>query len=489
MLVRIAIGLITVLALAAAGWLGKSWWDSRLPGTYSAMEFGPADFGGGPGQNHAVHPHVSVDQLKGPRSGKPDFRITLVARKAEVTLGSGRTIDAWTFNGRLPGPEIRVRQGDVVEATLVNDDIGEGVTIHWHGVDVPNAEDGVAGVTQDAVMPGERYTYRFRAKQLGTFWYHSHQVSSEQVERGLYGAFVIEPRQAAKRRGLDLTMIAHDLAGATMLGAVDGVQRQRAPPGTPVRLRLVNSNSAPERFRLAGTPFRVVAIDGTDLNGPTPVEDQTLTLGGGARYDVTFVMPEYSVVLGVDASPTALELVSDPNDLQIRVRGAFDKDFDPAGYGRPKPTLLGTTTRFDRIFELEIDQKIGFMDGRPGYHWAINGKLFPETPMFMVRRGDLVKVRIVNNTGTVHPMHLHGHHVQVLSRNGERTTGSPWWVDTLNVEGDEEYEVAFRADNPGIWMDHCHNLPHAADGMTMHVAYEGVMTPFRLGDTPGNHPE
>jgi hypothetical protein len=77
MLVRIAIGLITVLALAAAGWLGKSWWDSRLPGTYSAMEFGRADFGGAPGQNHAVHPHVSVDQLKGPRSSKPDFRITL----------------------------------------------------------------------------------------------------------------------------------------------------------------------------------------------------------------------------------------------------------------------------------------------------------------------------------------------------------------------------------------------------------------------------
>jgi hypothetical protein len=85
--------LITVLALAAGGWLGKSWWDSRLPGTYSAMEFGRADFGGGPGQNHAVHPHVSVDQLKGPRSSKPDFRITLVARKAEVTLGSGRTIE------------------------------------------------------------------------------------------------------------------------------------------------------------------------------------------------------------------------------------------------------------------------------------------------------------------------------------------------------------------------------------------------------------
>ena len=158
------------------------------------MEFGQVDYGGGPVQNHAAHPHTSVDGLKGPR-GKPDFRITLVAREAEVALASGRTIDAWTFNGRVPGPEIRVRQGDLVEATLVNEDIDEGVTIHWHGVDVPNAEDGVAGVTQNAVMPGRRYTYRFRAEQLETFWYHSHQVSSEQVQRGLYGAFVIEPRQ------------------------------------------------------------------------------------------------------------------------------------------------------------------------------------------------------------------------------------------------------------------------------------------------------
>ncbi|HEX2434301.1 MAG TPA: multicopper oxidase domain-containing protein, partial [Gaiellaceae bacterium] len=130
-----------------------------------------------------------------------------------------------------------------------------------------------------------------------------------------------------------------------------------------------------------------------------------------------------------------------------------------------------------------------FINGRPGYHWAINGKLFPETPMYMVSRGDLVKFKIVNDTGSMHPMHLHGHHVLVLSRNGKPTTGSPWWVDTLNVEGHEEYEVAFRADNPGIWMDHCHNLPHARDGLTMHVAYEGVTTPFRLGDGPDNHPE
>jgi FtsP/CotA-like multicopper oxidase with cupredoxin domain len=159
------------------------------------------------------------------------------------------------------------------------------------------------------------------------------------------------------------------------------------------------------------------------------------------------------------------------------------------GYGRPRATPLGSTERFDRTFELDIGKRIGFVKGRPGNHWSVNGKLFPDVPMYIVRRGDHVKMRITNSSGSVHPMHLHGHHALVLSRDGKPTTGSPWWVDTLNVHPDEEYEVAFLADNPGIWMDHCHNLPHARDGLTTHVAYEGVTTPFRLGDDAGNHPE
>ncbi|MGH3079672.1 MAG: multicopper oxidase family protein [Gaiellaceae bacterium] len=488
MLVRVLIGIVSVVALAAAAWVGKAWYDSRLPESYGAMEFGEVDYGGGPPQSHAQHPHVQVDALKGAK-GTPDVRFRLVAKQAKVTLQSGKTLDAWTFNGQVPGPELRVSQGDLVEATLVNEDVDDGVTVHWHGVDVPNAEDGVAGVTQNVVMPGERYVYRFRVDQVGTFWYHSHQVSSKQVRRGLYGAFVIEPKTKPDPRELDLAVLAHDFSGATALGSHDGVQTRPTAPGTPVRLRLVNTNSSPERFDLSGTPFRVIAIDGTDLNGPTLIEGRRLVLGAGGRYDVAFTMPEYTVRLGVDASPTALVLQADPEDPQVRPGAPLGEDFEPAVYGTPKQTLLGSTTDFDRTFELDIGKRIGFMKGRPGYHWSVNSELFPETPMYMVSRGDLVKMRIVNDTDVVHPMHLHGHHLLVLSRDGKPATGSPWWVDTLNVLGNEEYEVAFRADNPGIWMDHCHNLPHARDGLTMHLAYEGVTTPFRLGDDPGNHPE
>ncbi len=107
----------------------------------------------------------------------------------------------------------------------------------------------------------------------------------------------------------------------------------------------------------------------------------------------------------------------------------------------------------------------------------------------MVREDDLVKVTIVNRGSVDHPMHLHGHHMLVLSRNNETVSGSLWWSDTLDVAPGETYEVAFRADSPGIWMDHCHNLQHAVVGMTMHLAYEGVTTPYAIGKATHNHPE
>ena len=121
--------------------------------------------------------------------------------------------------------------------------------------------------------------------------------------------------------------------------------------------------------------------------------------------------------------------------------------------------------------------------------WSVNGRLFPDVPMYVVDEGDVVRMTISNSSGEAHPMHLHGHHAVVLSRDGEPATGSPWVVDSLDVAHDETYEIAFVADNPGLWMDHCHNLPHAAEGLVAHLAYEGVRTPYRVGGEAGNQPE
>ena len=473
--------------VVALGWVGWMWKQSLLPGTYDLMSFAEPDYGGGAEPAAGEDHHgggASVAEIRGP-SGPPDVRFRLVAQRATLRLSSGREVQALTFNGRSPGPELRVTQGDLVEVTLGNRDVEPGVTIHWHGVDVPNAEDGVAGVTQDAVLPGGSFTYRFRVHQVGTFWYHSHESGSRQVARGLFGALVIEP--AARAGGLDRTAVLHVFDGAATLNGKDGVHKQEVAAGTPVRLRLVNTDNNRRRFLLSGTPFRVVAIDGTDLMGPSELTRTALELAAGGRYDVAFTMPPGPVALRVADTPAVLAL--SPDGASVAPAEAPDRTFDALTYGTPAPTPFSARSVFQRRFRLEIGREPGFLDGRPGMQWTLNGGIYPRVPMLMVARGDLVELEIVNSSPRVHPMHLHGHHALVLSRDGQPSTGSPWWTDTLDIGRDERYVLAFRADNPGVWMEHCHNLRHAAAGLSMHVAYMGVTTPFRAGGDAQNHPE
>ena len=484
-----------VLVVAFAVLVANMWWDSRLPSTYSAMEMGHPDFGGGPvpagypadGGHPDPDVGTSLASLTAP-AGPPDARFTLTARSAAVQLPSGRTVKALTFDGTVPGPELRVREGDLVEVTLVNEDIAGGVSIHWHGVDVPNAEDGVAGVTQDAVPVGGRHVYRFRPDRAGTFWYHTHQVSSKEVRRGLFGVLVVEPREPAPDGTLDLALASHDVGGQATLAGSDRLEHRAVRPGTRVRLRIVNTDNTPRRYAVDGTDFRVLAIDGSDLNGPTPLPSTVgLELAAGGRYDVGFTMPSSPVRLSLESTKAALVLSPDgTGDVAPAKRGP---DFDPLTYGTPAATPFGNGSHFDRRFTFSIGRKPGFYDGRPGLQWTIDGGIFPDVPMFVVEEGDLVEVTIENHTSSVHPMHLHGHRMLVLSRDGVAPIGSPWWTDTLDVDPGQRFELAFRADNPGVWMDHCHNLRHASEGLTMHLAYAGVTTPYRVGGTAHNHPE
>ncbi len=357
-----------VICVGFAAWFAYSMQASALPDRFSMMAHANVDYGGGPEVGHGGHAHhsdhgssVSLTQLTGPREGEPDRRFTLTAGKTRIRLSSGETVEAWTFDGRAPGPELRARRGDLVEVTLVNEDIEDGVTLHWHGIDVPNAEDGVAGLTQNAVRPGERYTYRFRAEQTGTYWYHSHQVSSEQVRKGLFGAFIVEPRQQEQEDAREITVMAHSWETgedrvATM-GASDTLERKAVAPGTPVRLRLVNTDSYPVTFSLTGAPFKVAAIDGTDLNAPTDLTDTHLVLAAGGRYDVTFTMPSRPVRLGV---PGAMSFADENPDLGLLLSSdgkgdvptlASGPEFDPASYGKPRPrpsTLQATSTGSSR---------------------------------------------------------------------------------------------------------------------------------------------
>jgi FtsP/CotA-like multicopper oxidase with cupredoxin domain len=139
---------------------------------------------------------LSVTELATDPDRVPDVRVELTARQGTIDVPGGHPVEGYTVNGTSPGPEIRARQGDLVEVTFVNDSVADGATLHWHGIDVPNSADGVAGITQDAVPVGGRHVYRFEATDAGTYWYHSHQVSHQQVVGGLLGAIVIEPAGA-----------------------------------------------------------------------------------------------------------------------------------------------------------------------------------------------------------------------------------------------------------------------------------------------------
>jgi FtsP/CotA-like multicopper oxidase with cupredoxin domain len=155
-------------------------------------------------------------------------------------------------------------------------------------------------------------------------------------------------------------------------------------------------------------------------------------------------------------------------------------------YGTPAPLGFDPATAA-RSFSYAIGRRPGFVDGRPGLWWTVNGHLFPDMPMFTVAQGDVVRMHITNTSGEVHPMHLHGHRMVVLARDGVAASGSPWWVDSLGVGDGESYDVAFVADNPGIWSDHCHNLIHARDGLIVHLMYAGVTPSYRIGGA--NAPE
>ena len=469
--------------------------DSRLPASFDLAALARMDDGGGTRVSHAAGDRkgISVTSLTGPRDGAPAVSHRLVAQRVQVTSSSGRRQDALGFNGQVPGPTLRAREGDLIEVVLTNRDVPDGVSAHWHGYDVPNAEDGVAGVTQDAVPVGGSRTYRFLAKQVGTFWYHSHQSSSVQVNRGLYGALVVAPAEE-KPHTIDLVVRDHGwrgpggfLEGYEQYDRKDRVERTLVRPGTAVRLRLINTASTPQRYRLNGTSFRVAAIDGVDVNQPTEVRERALFVPGGGRYDVTFTMPTTPVGLAGLGEGTRLAFSPEP---AVVARASTDwPDLDPASYGQAVDAAGPVAEVPDRAFTMDIDRRVGLLDGRPGYLWSVNGRVYPRMPMYMVAKGDLVRLTIINRSLDDHPIHLHGHHVQVLERNGRAVTGSPWSSDTLNAAPGERYVVQFRADNPGVWMAHCHNLEHAAQGFVMHLGYSGVTTPYLIGRKTVNDPE
>ena len=286
---------------------------------------------------------------------------------------------------------------------------------------------------------------------------------------------------------MDVTALVHIYEGRRTVNGMEGDLPVEATPGSTVRVRVINTDNGVMSVWVGGAPYRLLAIDGTDVNEPTEVQDKSLQLTAGARMDLGVVMPEDGSQVRVELGGSAAVVLGSGGD-ELPETPKPTGVLDLLSYGSPDAIGFDPADA-TRAFEYVVGRRPGFLDGRPGMWWTINGHKYPDVPMFMIDEGDIVRMRIENNSGMVHPMHLHGHHVVVLARDGVKATGSPWWTDSLNVTDGSVYDVAFLANNPGIWMDHCHNLPHAAEGLVAHLMYTGVHTPLMIGGSAGNEPE
>jgi len=458
-----------------------------------------------------------ITGLVAPPTDAPLKSFTLTAQTARIDLGDGKPVEAYTYNGSIPGPELRVQQGDLVEVKLVNN-LPVSTTIHWHGISVPNAEDGVAGLTQDAVKPGQTFTYRFIAKDVGTYWYHSHQDTSVQLPLGLYGAIIVEPKEPAIQYDHDYTVFLHEW-GAPSQTSLEGLKTCHATcpetlsvnnrvdrvsfaanPGETVRLRIANSGNDVHQPVLVGAPFKVIALDGHDLNGPSNLTGEILSIAAAQRYDISFVMPGDGQVALIDSDGRAapekqhpMAVFGDSSGSLVYPDAASLKSFDLGTYGTPLAASADQITlnsHFDVLYDMTVGEKPGFFDGMFTLAFTINNQTYPNIPAIKVKLGDLVKIHLVG-AGVFpfpHAIHLHGHVFTVLAHNGVALSGSPVQLDTVLIQPGESYDLAFRADNPGLWMLHCHMVEHDAHGMDMMVEYTDIYTPFTIGKTSGNNP-
>jgi FtsP/CotA-like multicopper oxidase with cupredoxin domain len=401
-----------------------------------------------------------------------------------------------------------VRQGERLRVAVANR-LDEGTTVHWHGLRVPNAMDGVPGLTQAPIpAAGGKFVYEFDLPDAGTYWYHPHSRSYEQVARGLAGVLIVAEREppAVDR---DVTWALQDwrlmrdaqLAGgfgnmmdrthAGRIGntvTVNGVVAESfdVRAGERIRLRLANLAVA----RIFGLDFSghrplVIALDGQPVEPHAPDGD-LVVLGPGERVDLVLDLTgapgERFDVIDRFYPRDSYRLLSLEYAKTPRLRERFSAP--PRLAPNPIPALdLAHSVRHDVVFGGGMGpgmmgrgpMGMGGMGGMGGMAWTINGVTVEEghahEPLLAFERGRTVVLALANDTDWHHPIHLHGHFFRVLSRNG-RPTRFREWRDTVLLAPRERAEIGFVADNPGDWMFHCHVLDHQAAGMmaTLRVA-------------------
>jgi FtsP/CotA-like multicopper oxidase with cupredoxin domain len=394
-----------------------------------------------------------------------DYRIAPGTAHAPLAGPGYPSTEVWAYGGSVPGPEIRLRQGERLRVAVENR-LAEATTAHWHGVRVPNAMDGVPHLTQPPIEPGNAFVYEFAVPDAGTYWYHPHQRSFEQVARGLYGALVVEERKPIEVdrdvlwvlgdwRLLPDASISGDFGNAMETGmagrigntvTVNGRVTDTFAVRTGERLRLRLVNAAPAR--IFGLEFRghrplVIALDGQPV-APHEPDGGRVVLGPAQRADL---------VLDLTRAPGSRATVAD-----TFYRGLEYRLLDLVYYAEPLPerppdlptTLaantmpepdLGTAERHEVVLGggmMSGGMMAGGMGGMMGgmghgggmgMAWTFNGVAAAEhdmRPMLALRLGRSYVLALANETAWWHPIHLHGHSFRVLTRNGAATRFREW---------------------------------------------------------------
>jgi FtsP/CotA-like multicopper oxidase with cupredoxin domain len=215
------------------------------------------------------------------------FRLT--CQVVEWEFAPGQTVEAYAYNGVVPGPEIRVTEGDKIRVEVTNE-LPQSTAVHWHGLMVPNSQDGVPFITQPPIKPGETFTYEFpiRDGNAGTHMYHAHHNSAFQVTKGLLGSFVVEPKDPASRPAFDreYTIVLNDgpIGGYSLNGkSFPATPALMARKGEKVMFRFMNEGMMIHPMHLHGMPMLVTATDGYLL--PQPYMCDTLNIAPGQRFE------------------------------------------------------------------------------------------------------------------------------------------------------------------------------------------------------------
>jgi FtsP/CotA-like multicopper oxidase with cupredoxin domain len=425
-----------------------------------------------PAQTAAVTPEAVDGEV---------IRVVLEAKPTEWTVAAGTAISGYGYNGQVPGPTIEAKQGVPIEIKFTNS-LPEPTLIHWHGLRIPAAMDGTQA-TQRPVAPGETFTYRFTPPDAGTFWYHPHMNETQQLEKGLYGAFIV---RAADEPIVDREQIlVFDDVDADKRGRLSkfGGWRERHD-GREGDIRLINGKAEPEltiaagqierwriinassaryiRLSIGGSPFRIIGTDGGLIE--TPVEVTEVLLPAADRVDVLIGPLAEGRVLAVESLKYS----------RMTVKRRNTERFGTLRVGPPRPSTASVPSRL-RIIDPLADatatpNRTVRFQVKPSLlrfaDFSVNDEAHHHDKP--VKVGELQVWDVVNESRMDHPFHLHGFFFQVLSINGKAPAFRSW-EDVVNLPPRSTVRIAWMPeDRPGSWMYHCHILEHHEAGMMGH---------------------